>query len=196
MSPSRGRLQAISLASGVGLLSLWSLPVKAQLLYPRGNALTDTMPFTDRDEVHWLVYIEGVPPDPPSRRWGQTVLPGRRLRFDSAMESRITIPVPAGSPYLTDHRLQSLLDQAEPVFAGSRSRAAATPAHPPPTIESGARGAQPVRAASEAPRWLWRWASDRAPPLVNLLEQFVSALLTTLQGLEGAMRSGLHRGRR
>ena len=163
------------------------------MLYPRGNALTDTMPFTDRDEVHWLVYIEGVPPDPPSQRWGQTVLPGRRLRFDSAMESRTTIPVPAGSPYLTDHRLQSLLDQAQPVFAGSRSPAAAMRMRRSLPSDCGGPPERPGAAASET---LWRvgkWASDRAPPLVNLLEQFVSALLATLQRLEGAMRSGLAR---
>jgi hypothetical protein len=170
--------------------------VKAQLLYPRGNALTDTMPFTDRDAVHWLVYVEGIPPDPRSRRWGQTVLPGRRLRFDSAMESRTSIQVPAGSPYLTEPRLQSLLDQAQPVLAGPKPQAVAMRVPLPPPGESGARRERPGAAASEALRRLWRWASDPAPPLVNLLEQFVSALLATLQGLEGAMRSGLHRGRR
>jgi len=166
------------------------------LLYPRGNALTDTMPFTDRDEVHWLVYIEGVPPDPRSRRWGQTVLPGRRLRFDSAMDSRITIPVPAGSPYLTAHRLQSLLDQAQPVFAGSRSPAAAMRIPHSLPSDCGGPPERPAAAASETRRRVGKWASDRARPLVNLVEQFASALLATLQGLEGAMRSGLHRGRR
>lgn len=166
------------------------------MLYPRGNALTDTMPFTDRGAVHWLVYVEGVPPDPPSRRWGQTVLPGRRLRFDSAMESRITIPVPAGSPYLTDQRLQSLLDQAQPVFAGSRSPAAAMRMRHSLPSDCGGPPERPGAAASETLRRVGKWASDRAPPLVNLLKQFVSALVATLQGLEGAMRSGLHRGRR
>ncbi len=165
-------------------------------MYPRGNALTDTMPFTDRDKVHWLVYIEGVPPDPSPRRWGQAVLPGRRLRFDSVTESRTTIQVPAGSPYLADHRLQSLLDQAQPVLAGSRSPPAATGARAPLPGEPGVRRPPPGAVVSKTLRRAGKWASDRAPPLVNLLEQFVSAVITTMQGLEDAMRSGLRRARR
>jgi hypothetical protein len=82
--------------------------------YPRGNPLTESMPFTDGDGVSWLAYIEGAPPV-PARLWSQTVLPGRRLRFDSATESRVTARLPAGSPFLTDARLQALLDEAEPV---------------------------------------------------------------------------------
>jgi len=58
--------------------SPWSLPVKQRSWYPRGKALTDTMPLTDRDAVHRLVYIEGVPPDPRPRRWGWTLLPEHR----------------------------------------------------------------------------------------------------------------------
>jgi len=170
--------------------------VKAQLLYPRGNALTDTMPFTDRDEVRWLVYIEGIPPDPLARRWGQTVLPGRRVRFDSATESRTSIQVPAGSPYLTERRLQSLLDQAQPVLAGPKPQAVAMRVPLPLPGESGARPERPGAAASEALRRLWRWASDPAPPLLGRLEQFVSAVLATMQALEGVMRSRLHRVRR
>jgi hypothetical protein len=42
------------------------------------------------------------------------VLPGRRLRFDSATESRFTTSVPAGSPWLAEARLQTLLDEARP----------------------------------------------------------------------------------
>ena len=171
--------------------------MKQQSFYPRGNALTETMPFTDPDGVRWLVYIEGVPPDPQRRRWGQTVLPGRRLRFDSATESRTSIHVPAGSPYLTEERLQGLLDQTHSVLlAGPKSRAAAPLAPLPPASESGARGEQPVGAASEASRWRWRWASDRAPRLLDRLKQFVSAAVGAMQVLEGAIRAGPRRARR
>ncbi|MGH2709463.1 MAG: hypothetical protein ACRDJK_14380, partial [Actinomycetota bacterium] len=58
--------------------------------YPRGNALTESMPLLASDGIRWLAYIEGVPPDPPRWLWRQAVLPGRRLRFDSANESRVT----------------------------------------------------------------------------------------------------------
>ena len=163
--------------------------MKQQPFYPRGNALTETMPFTDPDGVRWLVYIEGVPPDPQRRRWGQAVLPGRRLRFDSATESRTSTHVPAGSPYLTEERLQGLLDQTHPVLlAGPQSRAAATRARLPPTSESGARE-QPVGAASEASRWRWRWASERAPRLLDRLKQFVSAAVGAMRLLESTIRS-------
>lgn len=81
--------------------------------YPSGVPLTDSMELTGRDGVRWLVYIEGVPL-PRTRPWTrQTGFPGRRLRFDSAAESRVVKPVPAGSPFLTDARLQGLLDRSE-----------------------------------------------------------------------------------
>lgn len=103
--------------------------------YPRGNPLTESMPFLASDGVHWLAYIEGVPSDPPPRLWRQVVLPGRRLRFDSANESRVTSHLPAGSPFLTDGRLQSLLDEAQlvPSPASSptwRSRGSTILRHP------------------------------------------------------------------
>lgn len=170
--------------------------MKQQSFYPRGNALTETMPFTGPDGVRWLVYVEGVPPDPRRRRWGQVVLPGRRLRFDSAKESRTSIHVPAGSPYLTEERLQGLLDQTHPLsVAGPQSRGAATAALLPPTSESGAPG-KPVGVSSEASRWRWRWASDQAPRLLNRLKQLVSAAVGAMQVVEGAIRPGSRRARR
>jgi hypothetical protein len=84
-------------------------------LYPRGNPLTESMPFTARDGTCWLAYIEGIPLDPALRWRHQAVLPGRCLRFDSATESRVSTQLPAGSPFLTDARLQDLLDAAQPV---------------------------------------------------------------------------------
>ena len=83
-------------------------------LYPRGNPLTQSMEFTDRDGAVWLAYIEGAGPAPRQQERIITVLPSRRLRFDCATESRFTPLIPAGSPFLAETRLQSLLDQAAP----------------------------------------------------------------------------------
>jgi hypothetical protein len=82
---------------------------------PVGVPLTDVMEFTAGDHSCWLVYIETIDSPPPRRWWPRTVLPARRLRFDSISESRATTPVPAGSPFLTETRLQRLLDRAVPV---------------------------------------------------------------------------------
>jgi hypothetical protein len=83
--------------------------------YPRGNPLTESMEFTDRNGTIWLAYIEGTRQDPPRRqRRSTTALPDRHLRFDSATESRFTSLVPAGAPFLAEARLQSLLDEAQP----------------------------------------------------------------------------------
>ena len=81
--------------------------------YPRGNPLTLSMEFTDRDGAVWLAYVEGAPAA-PRRRGRAAVLPERHLRFDSVTESLFTSLVPAGSPFLTEARLQSLLDEAQP----------------------------------------------------------------------------------
>lgn len=85
------------------------------LPYPLGVPLTDVMEFTAGDGTCWLVYIETIP-CPPPRRWRpRTVLPARRLRFDSVSDSRATTPVPAGAPFLTEVRLQELFDRAAPL---------------------------------------------------------------------------------
>ena len=91
-----------------------AVKASATPLYPRGNPLTLSMTFTDRDGAVWLAYVEGAEPAPTGRLRKPTVLPGRRLRFDSATESRFTTSVPAGSPWLAEARLQSLLDEARP----------------------------------------------------------------------------------
>ena len=91
-----------------------AVKASATPLYERGNPLTQSMTFTDRDGAVWLAYVEGAEPAPTGRLRKPTVLPGRRLRFDSATESRFTTSVPAGSPWLAEARLQSLLDQARP----------------------------------------------------------------------------------
>jgi hypothetical protein len=78
-------------------------------LIPRGNPLTDVMELTARDGIGWVAYIDGLPPTRPRRFLKQTVLPERRLRFDSAIESRVSPERPAGSPFLTERRLLDLL---------------------------------------------------------------------------------------
>lgn len=82
--------------------------------YPRGDPLTESMEFTDRDGAVWLAYIEGGGRDLWRELGSTPVLPDRHLRFDSATESRFTSLVPAGSPFLAEARLQSLLDEAQP----------------------------------------------------------------------------------
>src|SRR5215207_3332866 len=77
------------------------------------------MPFSASDGVRWLAYIDGVPSDPPPWSWRRVVLPGRRLRFDSANESRGTSHLPAGSPFLSDARLQSLFEEAQLILTPS-----------------------------------------------------------------------------
>ncbi|HEU5040996.1 MAG TPA: hypothetical protein VFT84_09265 [Gemmatimonadales bacterium] len=84
-------------------------------LIPRGLPLTESMPFTGRDGSQWLAYVEGAPPDHPWGMWYRTMLPRRRLRFDSAAESRVADAVPPGAPFLPEPRLQLLLESAQPV---------------------------------------------------------------------------------
>lgn len=91
-------------------------------LVPRGIPLTESMPFTGRDGARWLAYVEGAPPEHPWGMWYRTMLPRRRLRFDSATESRVAEVVPPGSPFLSEPRLQLLLESARPL-----------PPPPPPT---------------------------------------------------------------
>jgi hypothetical protein len=83
--------------------------MSSDLLVPRGNPLTEGMNLTAHDGVRWTAYIDGYSPRRPRRLLAQTVLPGRRLRFDSASESRISPELPAGSPFLDERRLLVLL---------------------------------------------------------------------------------------
>lgn len=84
-------------------------------LIPRGNALTEVMELTTRDGVRWVAYIDGLPPARQGRLLRQTVLPGRRLRFDSSTASRVSPELPAGSPFLTERRLLGLLGASRPL---------------------------------------------------------------------------------
>ena len=84
-------------------------------LIPRGIPLTESMPFTGRDGEQWLAYIEGAPPEHPWGMWYRAMLPVRPLRFDSATDSRVSDTVPPGSPFLSEPRLQLLLESARPL---------------------------------------------------------------------------------
>jgi hypothetical protein len=102
--------------------------VSVARFYPRGNPLTQSMEFTDRDGAVWLAYIEGTGRSPERQLGSATLLPDRHLRFDSATESRFTSLLPAGSPFLPEARLQSLLDESRPdppsdLATGSPARA-------------------------------------------------------------------------
>jgi hypothetical protein len=151
-------------------LRKWSPPVSLTPFYPRGNPLTESMPFLASDGVHWLAYIEGVPSDPPPRLWRQVVLPGRRLRFDSANESRVTSHLPAGSPFLTDGRLQSLLDEAQlvpsPAFSPTwQSRGSTILRHP--VIEWVTRAGQVGRVVLADWSRQWRRGANQRQVLLG-----------------------------
>jgi len=88
--------------------------VSLATFYPRGNPLTQSMEFADQDGSVWLAYIEGTGPSQEEQLGSASLLPDRHLRFDSATESRFTSIVPAGSPFLAEARLQSLLDESQP----------------------------------------------------------------------------------
>jgi len=64
--------------------------------YPRGNPLTESMEFTDRDGTVWLAYLESAQRATGKQRGSASALPDRHLRFDSPTESRFTSLVPAG----------------------------------------------------------------------------------------------------
>lgn len=151
--------------------------------YPRGNPLTESMPFIDGDGVCWLAYIEGVPPAPRSRLGSQTVLPGRRLRFDSVTESRVTARVPAGSPFLADARLQSLLDEARPVppmASATSSRSGGSSILEHPVIEWATRAGELGRAVVADWSQRWRRSANRRQILHGRVRELVSGASNAL----------------
>jgi len=128
-------------------------------LIPRGNPLTELMDFTTAEGDRWVAYIEGYDLVRPRRLLAQTVLPGRRLRFDSATESRITPTRPAGAPFLPERRLLSLL-AAAPVLGAESVPAART-------------RRQRLEAASAA----WRRCVGRARRVADAIHSLEHAVL-------------------
>jgi hypothetical protein len=160
--------------------------------YPRGNPLTESMEFTDRDRAVWLVYIEGTPRPPGWYLESGTALPDRHLRFDSASESRFTSHLPAGSPFLAEARLQSLLDEAQPdppltMTTGSPAPALSSPGDLATEWSTGA-----VEAGREAiADWSQQWqqTASRMEPLRRHLHELLSGATNTMHGMvEGLLR--------
>ena len=148
--------------------------------YPRGNPLTESMEFTDRDRAVWLVYIEGAPRPPGWYLESGTALPDRHLRFDSASESRFTSHLPAGSPFLAEARLQSLLDEAQPdlpsaLTTGSPARALSSPGYPR-SVESGREG-----IADRSRRW--HETASRSEALRRHVLELLSGAANTMHGM-------------
>jgi hypothetical protein len=166
--------------------------VPATPFYPQSNPLTESTPFTDADGVCWLAYIEGVPPGRSPRRRGRVTLPGRRLRFDSATESRTTPHVPAGSPFLVDEHLRRLLDAAQPVPPPPPSRRSSD-VRRHPVIELASR-AEELGAVLRDPSWPRRRTADRRLALPYRLRQLISTALDRLLTPVEAVLTG-QRGR-
>jgi len=130
------------------------LPEPAKPSYARGNPLTHSVTFVDTSGTCWLVYVEPAPPEPAL--WpNAAILPGRRLRFDSLERSVTVSPFPAGAPFLQEHALQQLLEQAQsgpshlaiaPARVATPLPAPAPRVHAPaPAIEAPPPIAEPVR---------------------------------------------------
>ena len=157
--------------------------------YPRGNPLTESMEFSDRDGAVWLVYIEGASRAPGWQLESGTALPDRHLRFDSASESRFTSHLPAGSPFLAEARLQSLLDEAQP-----DPPLAMTTGSPAPATSGSGDGAiewstGPVEAGREAIDWSrqWQQTASRMEALRRHLHELMSGATNTMHGVVGVL---------
>ncbi len=160
--------------------------------YPRGDPLTESMPFTDAEGVCWLAYVEAVPPGRPPRRPDQAMLPGRRLRFESATESRATTHVPAGAPFLGDAGLRRLLDGAQPVPAPPPSRRSSD-VRRHPVIELASR-VEELGAVLADPSWPRRRTADqRLARLYRLRQLVATAFSRFLKPVAAALTS--RRGR-
>jgi hypothetical protein len=160
-------------------------------LFPRGNPLTESMPVSDRDGTSWLAYIEGVP-GPPSYLQDRASLPGRRLRFDSAAESRVTTELPAGSPFLSEGRLQALLDQAElvPPTPTATWEPAESPFQQVRRAIADATGASKV-GARELAHWARRWreGAGRRQALRRQVQGALAGAFHTIVGVIERIRS-------
>ncbi len=150
-------------------------------LYERGNPLTQSMRFTDRDGAVWLAYVEGAEPAPTGRLRKSTVLPGRRLRFDSATESRFAARVPAGSPWLAEARLQSLLDEARPDQRPATT--AAAPAAGDWVVEWPLRAAKSGQEAVAGGYRRWQEGAPQRKALGRKVLDIASEAAETMHGM-------------
>jgi hypothetical protein len=160
--------------------------------YPRGNPLTESMEFSDRDGAVWLVYIEGAPRPPGWYLESGTALPDRHLRFDSASESRFTSHLPAGSPFLAEARLQSLLDEAKPDPPLTMTTGSPAPALSSPKDQAIEWSTGAVEAGREAiAEWSGQWqqTASRMGALRRHLHELMSGATNTMHGMvEGLLR--------
>jgi hypothetical protein len=159
--------------------------------YPRGNPLTESMELTDRDGTVWLVYIEGAPRPPGWYLESGTALPDRHLRFDSASESRFTSHLPAGSPFLAEARLQSLLDEAQldpPLAMTTGSPAPALSSPGDPAIECSTGSVEAGREAIADWSRPWQQTASRMEALRRHLHELLSGATNTMHGkVEGLL---------
>jgi hypothetical protein len=151
--------------------------------YPRGNPLTESMEFTDRDGVVWLAYIESAPGTPRRQRGRAAVLPDRHVRFDSAIESRFTSHVPAGSPFLAEARLQSLLDEAQPDLPLAVTTGLPTRALLSPVTEWSARAVESGREAIADGSKRWQETASQREALRRQVRERLSGAANTIQGM-------------
>jgi hypothetical protein len=158
-----------------------AVKASATPLYERGNPLTLSMTFTDRDGAVWLAYVEGAGPAPTGRLRKPTVLPGRHLRFDSATESRFTASVPAGSPWLAEARLQALLDQARPDQPPVETTAA--PAAADWVVEWPLRAAKSGHEAAANGYRRWQEAAPQRKALGRKVLDIASEAAETMHGM-------------
>ena len=154
--------------------------------YPRGNPLTLSMEFTDRDGAVWLAYVEGAPAAPRRGRGRAAVLPERHLRFDSVTESLFTSLVPAGSPFLAEARLQSLLDKAQsdpPLALTHSSPAAASSSLRYRRIKWPARAVESGRAAIAGWTRGWQQTASGREALRCHFRELLSGAANTMHGI-------------
>jgi hypothetical protein len=171
-------------------------------LIPRGVPLTDSMPFVARDGVRWLAYLEGFIPERPWVMWYRTLLPGRRLRFVSAGESRMITCIPAGAPFLSEDRLRTLLDNARPLPPAPPSRPSRySPWRRNPVSNWTARAGDLGGAVMAESVRRWRQGAGRRRALRHQVARTVGGTVETLLAkLEGARTqaqrtppTGIHR---
>ena len=165
-------------------------------LIPRGIPLTESMPFTGRDGVPWLAYIEGAPPEHPWGMWFRATLPGRRLRFDSTTESRVSQPVPTGAPFLPEPKLQLLLESAQPIPPPPpAARTRYKPWRRNAIVRWVSRAADLGDAVRAESAFRWRLGAPRRQAISYRVRRTVSATVDAVTGAAGARNTAKGRAR-